>query len=134
MRLTFHRLIQKDLRSALGYYDAAAGPQLVRRFYEEFEGLERRIMKTSRLFRPALLAHRGIRREKREVAEGNGLGHAETPARRTRPRGGRPFAPFGGQPQPGSDDSARRTQADAQLRSHAGKGFWRVCGFVPGVN
>jgi plasmid stabilization system protein ParE len=39
MRPTFHRLIQKDLRGALSYYDDAAGPQLARRFYEEFEGL-----------------------------------------------------------------------------------------------
>ncbi len=39
MRLTFHRLLQKDLRSALSYYDDVAGPQLAGRFYDEFEGL-----------------------------------------------------------------------------------------------
>jgi len=39
MRLTFHRLLQKDLRSALSYYDDVAGPQLAGRLYDEFEGL-----------------------------------------------------------------------------------------------
>jgi plasmid stabilization system protein ParE len=50
MRLTFHRLIQKDLRSALSYYEDAAGPQLAKRFYEEFEGLAAAIEQNPRRF------------------------------------------------------------------------------------
>lgn len=39
MRLTFNRLVRKDLRGALNHYDDAAGPHLARRFYDEFEEL-----------------------------------------------------------------------------------------------
>ena len=31
MRLTFNRLVEKDLRSALSHYDDAVGPHLARR-------------------------------------------------------------------------------------------------------
>lgn len=39
MRLIFHRLVQKDLRGILNYYEDAAGPVLASRFYKEFEQL-----------------------------------------------------------------------------------------------
>jgi plasmid stabilization system protein ParE len=50
MRLTFHRLIQKDLRSALSYYQDAAGPQLANRFHDEFEGPVAAIEKNPKRF------------------------------------------------------------------------------------
>jgi plasmid stabilization system protein ParE len=50
MRLTFHRLIQKDLRSALSYYQDAAGPRLANRFHDEFEGLVAAIEKNPKRF------------------------------------------------------------------------------------
>jgi len=50
MRLTFHRLLQKDLRSALSYYDEVAGPQLAGRLYDEFESLVATIEQNPRRF------------------------------------------------------------------------------------
>ena len=43
MSLTFHRLIQQDLRSVLTHYEEEVGPELATRFYREFEELAARI-------------------------------------------------------------------------------------------
>ena len=45
MPLTFHSLIQRDLRNVLAYYHEEGGPQLSARFNEEFEALIRRIQR-----------------------------------------------------------------------------------------
>jgi len=37
MRLSFHPFIPRDLRSAVSYYEQEAGPEIARRFQEEFE-------------------------------------------------------------------------------------------------
>ena len=37
MRLSFNRLVPKELRSALTHYHNAVGPHLAQRFYDEFE-------------------------------------------------------------------------------------------------
>ena len=37
MRVIFHQLIKKDLRAALGYYDAEGGSRLGDRFFAEVE-------------------------------------------------------------------------------------------------
>ena len=50
MQLTFNRLVQKDLRRALSHYDEAVGPHLVRRFYDEFEGLVAAIQRNPKRF------------------------------------------------------------------------------------
>ncbi|MGA2864953.1 MAG: type II toxin-antitoxin system RelE/ParE family toxin [Verrucomicrobiota bacterium] len=50
MGLTFHRLIRKDLRSVLAYYEEAVGPELARRFYQEFEELVAAIERNPRRF------------------------------------------------------------------------------------
>jgi plasmid stabilization system protein ParE len=50
MGLTFHRLIQRDLNHVLGYYEEEGGPELSRRFYEEFEAILRRIEQSPRRF------------------------------------------------------------------------------------
>ena len=43
MGLTFHRLIQRDLRSVRAYYQEEGGAELSARFYEEFEAVVRQI-------------------------------------------------------------------------------------------
>ena len=50
MGLTFHRLIQRDLRSVLAYYAEEVGPELAERFYLEFETLARRVERNPRRF------------------------------------------------------------------------------------
>jgi plasmid stabilization system protein ParE len=50
MGLRFHRLIQRDLNHVLGYYEEEGGPELSRRFYEEFETILRRIEQSPRRF------------------------------------------------------------------------------------
>jgi plasmid stabilization system protein ParE len=50
MRLTFNRLVHRDLRGALSHYDDAAGPQLARRFYDEFEDLLAAIQRNPKRF------------------------------------------------------------------------------------
>ncbi len=43
MELVFHRLIQRDLKAALFYYDAEGGEKLGDRFFEEVEASVARI-------------------------------------------------------------------------------------------
>jgi toxin ParE1/3/4 len=50
MGLTFHRLIQRDLRNVLNYYEEEGGPALSKRFYQEFETVVRRIERNPRRF------------------------------------------------------------------------------------
>jgi plasmid stabilization system protein ParE len=50
MRLSFHSLVPKDLRGALGYYEDEAGPEIARRFQEEFEGLATAIEENPKRF------------------------------------------------------------------------------------
>lgn len=45
MGLVFHRLIQKDLKAALFYYDAEGGEKLGDRFFEEVEACVESIQK-----------------------------------------------------------------------------------------
>lgn len=52
MGLTFHRLIRKDLRSVLAYYEEAVGPELARRVCQEFEKLVAGIERNPRRFHP----------------------------------------------------------------------------------
>jgi len=50
MGLTFHRLIQRDPRNVLTYYEEEGGPVLSGRFYQEFETVVRRIEQNPRRF------------------------------------------------------------------------------------
>ncbi len=50
MGLTFHRLIQRDLRNVLTYYEEEGGPALSERFYQEFEIVVRGIERNPRRF------------------------------------------------------------------------------------
>lgn len=36
--IVYHRLIQRDIRSALDYYEAEGGPKLADRFFSEVQG------------------------------------------------------------------------------------------------
>jgi len=44
-QLIYHRLIQRDLQSALGYYDGVGGPKLGDRFFSEVEAAVAAIMR-----------------------------------------------------------------------------------------
>ena len=44
MEVIFHRLIQKDLREALDYYETEGGSKLADRFFEEAEAAVARVM------------------------------------------------------------------------------------------
>lgn len=44
MDVAYHRLISKDLRSALAYYEAEGGTKLADRFFEEAENAIRSIL------------------------------------------------------------------------------------------
>jgi plasmid stabilization system protein ParE len=50
MRLAFHPLVPKDLRRALSYYEDEAGPEVARRFQEEFDGLSAAIEENPKRF------------------------------------------------------------------------------------
>ena len=50
MGLVFHRLIQKDLRSVLRYYEEEVGPELARQFYDEFERVIEAVAENPRRF------------------------------------------------------------------------------------
>jgi plasmid stabilization system protein ParE len=50
MRLSFHPLIARDLRTALGYYEEEAGQEIARRFQEEFEVLSGAIEENPKRF------------------------------------------------------------------------------------
>ena len=52
MGLIFHRLIRNDLRAVMDYYEAAAGPELAKSYYEEFEALTIAIEKNPGRFHP----------------------------------------------------------------------------------
>jgi plasmid stabilization system protein ParE len=43
MGLTFHRLVIRDLKTVEAYYEEEVGPELSRRFFEEFETLAQEI-------------------------------------------------------------------------------------------
>ena len=45
MEVIFHRLIQKDLREALDYYETEGGSKLADRFFEEAEAAVSRAVK-----------------------------------------------------------------------------------------
>jgi len=49
MEVSFHRLIQKDLRSALDYYETEGGEILADRFFEDVESTVERITGNPRL-------------------------------------------------------------------------------------
>ncbi len=44
MEVIFHRLIQKDLREALDYYETEGGSKLADRFFEEAEAALDRVV------------------------------------------------------------------------------------------
>jgi plasmid stabilization system protein ParE len=50
MGLVFHRFIQRDLGSILGYYEAEAGPEMAKQFYDEFEQIIAAIVANPRRF------------------------------------------------------------------------------------
>jgi plasmid stabilization system protein ParE len=50
--LIFHRLIRNDLRIVLNYYEEVSGPELAKRFFEEFEELVTAIQKNPSRFHP----------------------------------------------------------------------------------
>ena len=50
MRLSFNRLVRKDLRGALSHYDNAVGPHLAQRFYDEFEEVVAVILRNPKRF------------------------------------------------------------------------------------
>lgn len=51
MRVIFHQLIKKDLRAALGYYDAEGGSRLGDRFFDEVETVVEAVRANPRGFR-----------------------------------------------------------------------------------
>ena len=50
MGLTFHRLIKVDLRRVLSHYEEEVGPELSKRFYQEFEAMALQIERNPRRF------------------------------------------------------------------------------------
>ena len=52
MGLIFHRLIQKDLRAVLAYYEEEGGTQLADRFFSELDSLVEVISREPRRFYP----------------------------------------------------------------------------------
>jgi plasmid stabilization system protein ParE len=59
MALIFHRLVQKDLRAVLQYYEEEGGTGLADRFFAELDALNGEIEREPQRFHPA--AH-GLRR------------------------------------------------------------------------
>ena len=60
MALIFHRLVQKDLRTVLGYYEEEGGALLADRFFEELDALVTAVAREPRRFHPASID--GLRR------------------------------------------------------------------------
>jgi plasmid stabilization system protein ParE len=52
MGLVLHRLLHRDLRSVLAYYEGEVGPELAQRFYAEFEQLLAEVAANPRRFHP----------------------------------------------------------------------------------
>ena len=50
MELVFHRLIEKDLRSVMSYYEQEVGPELSKRFYDEFERVVEAVVENPQRF------------------------------------------------------------------------------------
>lgn len=50
MRVFFHRLIAKDLKAALSYYESEGGPKLGDRFFDDVEKTVARVVENPRAF------------------------------------------------------------------------------------
>ncbi len=50
MEVIYHRLLQKDLRAALAYYDAEGGEKLSDRFFQDAEDTAARVIANPRGF------------------------------------------------------------------------------------
>jgi len=50
VRAIFHRLVSKDLKAALGYYESEGGPKLGDRFFDDVEKTVARVAKNPQAF------------------------------------------------------------------------------------
>ncbi len=59
MQVIYHRLVQKDLRAALNYYDSEGGTKLGDRFFQDVEATVAKVTENPRTFH---FAATGVRR------------------------------------------------------------------------